>query len=176
MESCWLNSCMQLTLAALDHTNEVSSNSSVLWELLMSYKVEDTEQILNPLVVRDALLDVWAFLDGQPIGVMQGDSVFTSSQTSLSDQRLKTDVSAFDSSFLLDFCNSLPPSMYSRIDLTPQPRLGLIAQDVEASLETHALPKSTFINKLYQSIEKDGDIEELMGLDYARLSVSLLGR
>ena len=65
--------------------------------------------------------------------------------------------------------------MYSRTDLTPQPRLGLIAQDVEAALETHALPKSPFINKLYQSIEKDGDIEELMGLDYARLSVCLLG-
>ena len=57
MESCWLNSCMQLTLAALDHTNEVSPNGSVLWELLMSYKVEDTEQILNPLVVRDILIE-----------------------------------------------------------------------------------------------------------------------
>ena len=65
--------------------------------------------------------------------------------------------------------------MYSRIDLEPQPRLGLIAQDVEASLSTHALPKSPFINKLYQSIEKDGDIEELMALDYSRLTVALLG-
>ena len=65
--------------------------------------------------------------------------------------------------------------MYSRIDLTPQPRMGLIAQDVEAALATHALPKSPFITKLYQSVEKDGDIEELMGLDYARLSVCLLG-
>ena len=46
---------------------------------------------------------------------------------------------------------------------------------MQAALETHALPKSPFINKLYQSIEKDGDIEELMGLDYARLSVCLLG-
>ena len=65
--------------------------------------------------------------------------------------------------------------MYSRTDLTPQPRLGLIAQDVESALATHSLPKSPFINTLYQSIEKDGDIEELMGLDYARLSVCLLG-
>ena len=65
--------------------------------------------------------------------------------------------------------------MYSRIDLAPHPRLGLIAQDVDAALETHALPKSPFINKLYQSIEKDGDIEELLGVDYARLSVCLLG-
>ena len=57
MESCWLNSCMQLTLAALDHTNEVSPNGSVLWELLISYKTEDTEQILNPLNVRNILIE-----------------------------------------------------------------------------------------------------------------------
>ena len=65
--------------------------------------------------------------------------------------------------------------MYSRTDLTPQPRVGLITQDVEAALTNHSLPKSPFINTLYQSIQKDGDIEELMGLDYARLSVCLLG-
>ena len=111
----------------------------------------------------------------QPIGMMQGDCVFSGSSTSLSDQRLKTNVSTIDSGLLLDFCNSLSPNMYSRIDLTPQPRLGLIAQDVEAALETHALPKSPFINKLYQALEDDGEIEELLGLDYSRLSVCLLG-
>ena len=65
--------------------------------------------------------------------------------------------------------------MYARTDLEPQPRVGLRAQDVEAALATHSLPKTPFINKLYQSIEKDGEIEELFGLDYARLSVCLLG-
>ena len=50
-----------------------------------------------------------------------------------------------------------------------------VLPDVEAALETHALPTSPFINKLYQSIEKDSQIEELMGLDYARLSVCLIG-
>ena len=107
--------------------------------------------------------------------MMHGDCVFTSGSTSLSDQRLKIDGSVLDSGLLLDFCNDLVPSMYSRLDLEPQPRLGLIAQDVEAALSTHALPKSPFINKLYQSIEENGDMEELMGLDYARLSVCLLG-
>ena len=107
--------------------------------------------------------------------MMQGDCVFSGSSTSLSDQRLKTNVNTIDSGLLLDFCNSLSPNMYSRIDLTPQPRLGLIAQDVEATLETHALPKSPFINKLYQALEDDGEIEELLGLDYSRLSVCLLG-
>ena len=46
---------------------------------------------------------------------------------------------------------------------------------MEAALETHALPKSPFINKLYQALEDDGEIEELLGLDYSRLSVCLLG-
>ena len=57
MENCWLNSCMQLTMTALDHTDEVPSNGSILWELLISYKLEDTEQILNPLNVRNILIE-----------------------------------------------------------------------------------------------------------------------
>ena len=48
------------------------------------------------------------------------------------------------------------------------------AQDAEAALTNHALPKSPFINKLYQAIEADGGIGELTGLDHARLSVCLL--
>ena len=107
--------------------------------------------------------------------MMHQDCVYSGSQTSVSDQRLKTDVSELDSGLLLAFCNSLSPSMYSRTDLTPQPRLGLIAQDVESALATHSLPKSPFINTLYQALEENGEIEELLGLDYARLSVCLLG-
>ena len=57
MESCWLNSCMQLTLAALDHADVVSPNGSDLWKLLISYKSEDSEQILNPLNVRNLLIE-----------------------------------------------------------------------------------------------------------------------
>ena len=48
---------MQLTLAALDHADELSPNGSDLWELLISYKSEDTEQILNPLNVRNILIE-----------------------------------------------------------------------------------------------------------------------
>ena len=65
--------------------------------------------------------------------------------------------------------------MYARIDQGPQPRLGLIAQDVESALKDNALPTSPFIGMRYQAIEKDGPIEELMGLDYSRLTVALLG-
>ena len=63
--------------------------------------------------------------------------------------------------------------MYSRTDLSPQPRLGLIAQDVEQSLLDHSLPQNPFINKFDRAI--DGQTQELLGLDYARLSVCLLG-
>ena len=113
--------------------------------------------------------------EAHPIGMIHGDCVFTSNQTAISDQRHKTDVSEVDTGLLLGFCNSLRPSMYVRTDITPQPRLGLIAQDVETALKDNALPTSPFIGTHYQAIDRDGPIEELMGLDYSRLTVALLG-
>ena len=93
--------------------------------------------------------------------------------TQSSDKRLKTDVSPVDPALLLDFCNDLIPSMYSRTDIEPKPRLGLIAQDVEQCLADHSLPQSPFINKFDRDV--DCEMQELLGLDYARLSVCLLG-
>ena len=101
--------------------------------------------------------------ESQPQGMMHQDCVYSGSQTSVSDQRLKTDASALDVSLLLEFCNSLSPSMYSQTDLTPQPRLRLIAQYVETALTNHSLPKSPFITKLYQALGENGDMQELMG-------------
>ena len=63
--------------------------------------------------------------------------------------------------------------MYSRTDIEPNPRLGLIAQDVEQNLLDHSLPQSPFINKFDRDV--DGEMQQLLGLDYARLSVCLLG-
>ena len=90
--------------------------------------------------------------------------------TQSSDKRLKTDVSPVDPALLLDFCNDLIPSMYSRTDIEPKPRLGLIAQDVEQCLADHSLPQSLFIQKF----DRD-EMQELLGLDYSRLTVALLG-
>ena len=87
-----------------------------------------------------------------------------------SDKRLKADVSPVDPALLLDFCNDLIPSMYSRTDIEPKPRLGLIAQDVEQCLADHSLPQSPFIQKF----DRD-EMQELLGLDYSRLTVALLG-
>ena len=57
MESCWLNSCMQLVLAAFDHLPEVASDGSTLWNLLLSYRMKDEDEIINPLEIRDLLLE-----------------------------------------------------------------------------------------------------------------------
>ena len=56
MESCWLNSCMQLVLAAFDHLTELATNGSPLWKLLIQYKMKDEGDIINPLEIRDLLL------------------------------------------------------------------------------------------------------------------------
>ena len=55
--SCWMNSCLQLVLAALDHSNELSNEGSDLWKLLLSLKGDDDSQTLNSLPVRDLLLE-----------------------------------------------------------------------------------------------------------------------
>ena len=57
MESCWINSCMQLVLAALDHSNDISPNGSVLWETLQSLQSKDFDDIINPLEVRDIMIE-----------------------------------------------------------------------------------------------------------------------
>ena len=56
MESCWLNSCMQLVLAAFDYTSDLATNGSVLWKLLIQYQMKDDGEIVDPLEIRDILL------------------------------------------------------------------------------------------------------------------------
>ena len=64
--------------------------------------------------------------------------------------------------------------MYSRVDLGPEPRLGLIAERVQEQITAHSLP-TNMIGTRFEAIEKGGEIEELLGLDYSRLTVALLG-
>ena len=56
MESCWLNSCMQLVLAALDHSSTPHENESYLMKLFLEFQTSDQTKPLNPLIVRDELL------------------------------------------------------------------------------------------------------------------------
>ena len=113
--------------------------------------------------------------DLPPTGMIHEDCVASGSESTLSDQRLKTDASALDSGLLLDFCNSLSPQMYTRIDRGPEVRMGLMAQDVQASLQTHSLPQAPFIGTRYEAVYPNTEIEEWMSLDYSRLTVALLG-
>ena len=101
-------------------------------------------------------------------------TVYTANQTSVSTERIKDNITPLDSDLLLDFCNALSPSMYSRVDLGPEPRLGLIAERVQEQITAHSLP-TNIIGTRFEAIEKGGEIEELLGLDYSRLTVALVG-
>ena len=48
--------------------------------------------------------------------------------------------------------------------------MGLMAQDVQAALQTHSLPRAPFIGTRYEAIEPNGEIEEWMSLDYSRFT------
>ena len=105
--------------------------------------------------------------------MIQGDCVFSGNQTSLSTEKVNDNITPLDSGLLLDFCNALSPSMYSRIDLEPNARIGLIAERVQEQIAEHSLP-TNIIGTRYEAIG-DGPIEELLGVDYSRLTVALLG-
>ena len=56
MESCWLNSCMQLMLCAFDHMrNQETEDKSDLWKILWNMKTMESCS-LNPLPIRDILI------------------------------------------------------------------------------------------------------------------------
>ena len=54
--SCWMNSCLQLVLAALDHSGVLSNEGSELWKMLLTLKDCDESQSLSSLPVRDLLM------------------------------------------------------------------------------------------------------------------------
>ena len=70
MESCWLNSCMQLMLTALDHSqDDFSANASLLMRHFLQFHGKDISQPQNPLVIRDVLLraEISRIIDGNII-------------------------------------------------------------------------------------------------------------
>ena len=57
MESCWLNSCMQIVLAALDHSPiDYAENASLLMRHFLKFQGQDFSQSQNPLPIRELLL------------------------------------------------------------------------------------------------------------------------
>ena len=92
--------------------------------------------------------------------------------SSLSDQRVKENVSRLDPANCLSVCNSLQPSLYLQT-LDNEPRTGLIAQEVQASLQAHNLPDTPVLDTKWATV--DNQLQELMSMRYERLVPMLLG-
>ena len=114
-----------------------------------------------------------------PHSIVHSDCV-VGSPGSLSDTKLKANVTELESSHCLSLCNALAPSAYNRVD-TNEVRCGMIAQDVKAALADHSFPDDGIIGSKLASVdpgsfENPGTApEELMTLAYDRLVPFLLG-
>ena len=56
-ESCWINSCLQLVLAGLDHKMNIINNGSQLWEYLIWLQKKEKSRPLDPLPVRNLMIN-----------------------------------------------------------------------------------------------------------------------
>ena len=92
--------------------------------------------------------------------------------SSLSDQRIKENVSRLDPANCLNVCNSLQTSMYLQT-LDNEPRTGLIAQEVQATLQAHNLPDTPVLDTNWATA--DNQLQELMSMRYERLAPMLPG-
>ena len=57
-ESCWINSCLQLVLTALDHEDVCQESGSFLWEQLIFLKKQGNSSSLDPLPIRDTIVNI----------------------------------------------------------------------------------------------------------------------
>ena len=57
MEDCWLNASLQLVLTGLDFIQECSINGSQMWELLIQLKIHEKEVPLDPLPIKQLILE-----------------------------------------------------------------------------------------------------------------------
>ena len=94
--------------------------------------------------------------------------------SSLSDERIKDNVSRLDPSNCLSFCNTLQPSLYLQT-LANEIRTGLVAQDVQAALTAHSLPETPVLDTKRARVDEDSPVESLMAMRYERLVPMLLG-
>ena len=98
----------------------------------------------------------------------------TGNPSSLSDERIKDNVSSLDPSNCLSFCNMLQPSLYLQT-MSNEVRTGLIAQEVQATLAAHSLPLTPVLDTKMASVDQESPAEELMSMRYERLVPMLLG-
>ena len=55
-ETCWLNSCIQLVLTALDYKYDLKETGSVLWDHLIWMKGKDPSVVLDPTDLKDVIV------------------------------------------------------------------------------------------------------------------------
>ena len=91
--------------------------------------------------------------------------------SSLSDERIKDNVSHLDPSNCLNFCNAINPSIYLQT-LANEVRTGLIAQEVQSDLTSHSFPTDQILDTKMTSVV--GQSEELLALMYERFVPHLL--
>ena len=98
----------------------------------------------------------------------------TGNPSSLSDERIKDNVTSLDPSNCLSFCNTLQPSLYLQT-LSNEIRTGLIAQDVQSALQAHYLPETPVLDTKRGRVDEDSPLEQLMAMRYERRAPMLLG-
>ena len=55
-ESCWINSCLQMVLTAMDNTDGLKKNGSKLWNEFINLIKKGKSSSLNPLNIRDIII------------------------------------------------------------------------------------------------------------------------
>jgi ubiquitin C-terminal hydrolase len=55
-ETCWLNSCLQLVLTALDFKDKICSTGSVMWQNLLWLQGKDSSVVLDPTDVKQVIV------------------------------------------------------------------------------------------------------------------------
>ena len=56
VETCWLNTGLQLILTAMDFKGNLETEGSILWKLLLSLRTKETSKSINPMDVKRLLL------------------------------------------------------------------------------------------------------------------------
>jgi hypothetical protein len=56
LETCWLNSCLQLVLTAFDYVGNVSSSGSPLWKTLVEMKAQNISTALDPSQIKNLII------------------------------------------------------------------------------------------------------------------------
>ena len=98
----------------------------------------------------------------------------TGDPSSLSDERIKDNVSSLDPSNCLSFCNAPKPSAYLQT-LANEVRTGLAAQEVQSALTAHNLPDTPVLDTNRARVDEDSPLEQIMAMPYERLVPMLLG-